>query len=143
MKITGNDIDIHVNGVTLCYDDLGDGAVPILFIHGFPFDKSSWQPQVKFLKSKRRVIAYDIRGYGKSTEGNEKVSMDLFADDLVNFMDALRIEKAVVCGLSMGGYILLTAITDTRNGSKPMYYVIHNASVILRKEKKHVQRRSG
>ena len=86
------------------------GHLPILFIHGFPFDKSMWQPQLDFFKSRHRVIAYDIRGFGKSTAGIEKVSISLFADDLIKLMDALQINKAVVCGLSMGGYILLNAV---------------------------------
>jgi 3-oxoadipate enol-lactonase len=110
MQTTGSNIDINVNGVTICYDDFGIGAIPVIFIHGFPFDKSSWHPQIEFLKQTQRVIGYDIRGYGKSTAGKEKQSINLFADDLVKFMDALEISKAIVCGLSMGGYILLNAV---------------------------------
>lgn len=110
MQATGNDININLNGVTICYDDFGKGIIPIIFIHGFPFDKSSWQPQMELLKNTHRVIAYDIRGFGKSTPGKEKQSIDLFADDLVKFMDGLEINKAIVCGLSMGGYILLNAV---------------------------------
>jgi pimeloyl-ACP methyl ester carboxylesterase len=110
LQTTGNGININVNDITICYDDFGEGITPVIFIHGFPFDKSSWQPQIKFLKKTHRVIAYDIRGFGKSTAGKEKQSISLFADDLVKFMDALEINKAIVCGLSMGGYILLNAV---------------------------------
>lgn len=109
MKISGRDLEIKVNGLKVCYDDFGNGKIPIIFIHGFPFDKSSWKPQVDFLKNTNRVIAYDIRGFGKSTADNETTSMSLFADDLIKFMDALQINKAIVCGLSMGGYILMNA----------------------------------
>lgn len=109
-QTTGNDLTINVNGVTLCYDDFGEGTMPIIFIHGFPLNKSSWQPQMEFLKKNHRVIAYDIRGFGNSTVGKEKQSISLFADDLVKLMDALEIKKAIVCGLSMGGYILLNAL---------------------------------
>jgi pimeloyl-ACP methyl ester carboxylesterase len=109
MQTTGSDINIRVNGITMCYDDLGRGDTPIIFIHGFPFDKSSWQPQMDYLKNTHRVIAYDIRGFGKSAAGDDKASIVLFADDLILFMDALQINKAIVCGLSMGGYILLNA----------------------------------
>ena len=100
---------ISVNGATICYDDFGTGALPVIFLHGFPFDKSSWQPQMEFLRNTYRVIALDIRGFGKSTSGNETKSMSLFADDLIKFMDGLEIDKAIVCGLSMGGFILLNA----------------------------------
>jgi 3-oxoadipate enol-lactonase len=110
MQIKGKDISISVEGLTICYDDLGIGDIPILFIHGFPFDKSTWQPQTDYFKSSQRVIAYDIRGFGKSSADKEEASMKLFGDDLIKFMDALEINRAVVCGLSMGGYILMNAI---------------------------------
>lgn len=101
---------VDIEGITLSFDDFGKGEIPIIFIHGFPFDKSSWQPQMAFLKKTHRVIAYDIRGFGASITNDEQESMDLFSNDLVKFMDALAIKKAIVCGLSMGGYILLNAV---------------------------------
>ena len=106
----GKDININLKGVTICCDDFGTGVIPIIFIHGFPFDKSTWQPQMEFLKHTHRVLAYDIRGFGKSTAGEENVSISLFADDLIELMDVLQINKAVACGLSMGGYVLLNAV---------------------------------
>ena len=107
---TGSDLKIKIKGRSVCYIDYGKGELPILFLHGFPFDKSSWQLQLEALKETNRVLAYDIRGFGKSENGAEKPSIRLFADDLIQFMDALGIKKAIVCGLSMGGYILLNAI---------------------------------
>jgi len=106
----GKDIHISLKGVTICCDDFGKSDIPVIFIHGFPFDKSSWHPQMDFLKHTHRVLAYDIRGFGKSTAGKENVSISLFADDLIELMDVLEIRKAVACGLSMGGYILLNAV---------------------------------
>jgi 3-oxoadipate enol-lactonase len=102
---------ITVNGINLCYEDHGAGEVPIIFIHGFPFDKSAWQPQIEFLKGEYRVIAFDVRGFGKSASNNETASIDLFASDLLGLMDALDIKKAIVCGLSMGGYIVMNAVS--------------------------------
>ena len=110
MRATGNNIEIRVNGVTICYDDLGKDTMPIIFIHGFPFDKNMWKPQVDFFKTSHRVITYDIRGYGKSFIDREKASITLFADDLVKLMDGLQVDKAIICGLSMGGYISLNAV---------------------------------
>lgn len=107
--ISGSEINIKIGDATICYDDFGTSEIPIIFIHGFPFNKETWQPQVEFLRARHRVIAYDIRGFGKSTSGKEDASIGLFADDLIDFMDALQIKKAIVCGLSMGGYILLNA----------------------------------
>ncbi|MES2591240.1 MAG: alpha/beta hydrolase [Bacteroidota bacterium] len=110
MQSTGNDIKITVDGNTICYDDFGSGTTPIIFIHGFPFNKSTWQPQMEALKENHRVIAYDIRGFGNSSATDENFSINLFADDLIKFMDALQIQKSIVCGLSMGGYIALNAV---------------------------------
>ncbi|HET6225783.1 MAG TPA: alpha/beta fold hydrolase [Bacteroidia bacterium] len=106
----GTDIQIKVNGITINYNDLGEGKLPIIFIHGFPFDQSSWKLQLDYLSNYTRVVTYDIRGFGKSTTNNETITVTLLADDLIKFMDALQIPKAIVCGLSMGGYILLNAL---------------------------------
>lgn len=108
LKVTDNTIE--VKDITISYDDEGNGAIPVILIHAFPLDKSSWQPQIDFLKKDHRVITYDIRGFGGSSAGNKKPSISLFADDLINFMDKLVIPKAIVCGLSMGGYIILNAV---------------------------------
>jgi len=113
---------IDANGIKVCYDDLGSGMNPIIFIHGFPFDKSMWQPQMDFFKKTHRVIAYDIRGFGKSTAGNDIKSMSLFATDLIKFMDALEISSAIICGLSMGGYILLNAENRYRSRFKALVF---------------------
>ncbi len=106
----GFDLSISVNNFELSYSDVGEGASPIIFLHGFPFDKTMWQSQLEFLKTSYRVIACDIRGFGKSTNENATLSMDLFADDLIQFMDNLEIDDAIICGLSMGGFIALNAV---------------------------------
>lgn len=110
MQTSQHNLTTEVNGITISYDDFRSDSIPIIFIHGFPFNKSSWQPQFNFLKKTNRVIAYDIRGFGNSSADETEFSMDLFADDLILFMDKLEIRKAIVCGLSMGGYILLNAV---------------------------------
>ncbi|MBP6334619.1 MAG: alpha/beta hydrolase [Bacteroidia bacterium] len=110
IRKTGIDLTANVNDITICYDDLGPDNDPIIFIHGFPFDKSSWEPQTDHLKSTRRVIAYDIRGFGKSGRGNQTLSMDLFANDLKHLLAYLQIDQVVAVGLSMGGYILMNAL---------------------------------
>ena len=102
-------MQISFNDITINYEDEGAGKLPIIFIHGFPFDKTMWQPQIDFFKKENRVIAYDIRGFGQSTYGSTQHSIELYANDLILMMDALGFEKAIVCGLSMGGYILLNA----------------------------------
>lgn len=103
----GYDLNISINNCNLSYDDVGEGNVPVIFLHGFPFDRTMWMRQLDFFKSSYRLIAFDIRGFGKSTVGEGDFSIDLFTDDLIAFMDELNIPKAIVCGLSMGGYIAL------------------------------------
>lgn len=105
----GYNLVIKVNNFNLSYDDLGEGTVPLIFLHGFPFSKQMWQVQLDFLKSSHRVIACDIRGFGNSKDEESILSIDLFGDDLIQFMNKLNIDKAIVCGLSMGGYIALNA----------------------------------
>ncbi|HEX9600528.1 MAG TPA: alpha/beta hydrolase [Mariniflexile sp.] len=106
----GYDLTIPVNNFHLSYDDIGEGIIPIIFLHGYPFDKTMWQGQLDFLKSSYRLIPCDIRGFGKSTDEESSLSIDLFADDLIEFMDELSIDKAIICGLSMGGFIALNAM---------------------------------
>ncbi len=106
----GYNLSVNVNNIDLSYDDVGEGNLPIVFLHGFPFDKTMWHDQLDFFKTKYRVIACDIRGFGKSTDEESHLSMDLFANDLILFIDKLGLEKVTVCGLSMGGFIALNAL---------------------------------
>jgi 3-oxoadipate enol-lactonase len=113
MRELGNDLKMTVNDLTVSYNDDGqEGAPVIIFIHGFPFNKSMWNKQVEALKNNYRVIAYDIRGHGDSDAGTGDFSIDLFVKDLLGLMDALQIDKTMLCGLSMGGYIALNAIEN-------------------------------
>jgi 3-oxoadipate enol-lactonase len=113
MRQTGKNINIKANNITVSYNDEGPEKAPvIIFIHGFPLNKSMWNSQVEAVKDNYRVIAYDIRGHGNSELGAIDFSIDLFVQDLLLFMDALKIEKSILCGLSMGGYIALNAIEN-------------------------------
>jgi YbgC/YbaW family acyl-CoA thioester hydrolase len=92
-----------VNGVTTAVDVQGDGT-PVLFIHGFPLDRTVWRHLMAPLTGRRR-IAPDLRGLGLSDAPDDGYSIAQYADDLVTLLDQLGEERAVVCGLSMGGYI--------------------------------------
>lgn len=105
-----SDLIEEVNSMSLSYNYAGEGDVPVLFLHGFPFDKSMWKGQIDSLKESFCTIALDIRGFGKSTDEETHLGINLFTDDLIAFMDRRNIEKAIVCGLSMGGYIALNAV---------------------------------
>ena len=84
----------------------------MIFIHGFPLNKEMWNGQVEELMENYRVIAYDIRGHGNSDAGDGNFSVEIFVNDLLSLMDALKIDKTTLCGFSMGGYIALNAIEN-------------------------------
>ncbi len=97
-------IKVAVPGAELAVDVRGDGA-PCVLVHGFPLDRTLWRHQVAALTRWKR-IAPDLRGCGASSAPADGYSMARYADDLVAILDALRLEQAVFCGLSMGGYVL-------------------------------------
>ncbi len=99
----------HGVGIEYAVDGPRTG-LPVVFIHGFPFSKEMWKPQVEALKKEYHVITYDVRGHGGSDVGDGQYSVEYFVDDLFGLLDHLKILKAVVVGLSMGGYIALRAI---------------------------------
>jgi len=92
-----------LGGLTLAVDSRGDGPA-LLLVHGFPLDHSLWAHQVAALARWRR-IAPDLRGAGASDAPDGGYSMATYADDLARLLDRLQIARAVVAGLSMGGYI--------------------------------------
>lgn len=103
--------EITVKGNRVCYFDEGMQDGPsLLFIHGFPFNKEMWKKQLTAFAETHRVIAYDVRGHGGSAPGSVEFSVAQFADDLILFMDVMDLDKAAICGLSMGGYIAMNVI---------------------------------
>ena len=92
------------------YDDIGTG-IPLLLIHGFPHDRSLWRPQFDGLKDQARMIAPDLSDFGASGTALETMNMDDYATDLKALLDKLEIKQAVICGLSMGGYIALAFLS--------------------------------
>ena len=90
----------------LGYDDHGAG-LPVVLIHGFPLCRRMWEPQVEALaKTGFRVICPDLPGFGETPPLLGTVSMDEYADAVIALLDQLGIERAVVGGMSMGGYVL-------------------------------------
>lgn len=94
---------IKVNDVELAYRDEGSGE-PIVFLHAFPLNQGMWDEQVAAIAPNHRIITLDWRGFGESGMSSTHSSMAVFADDLAGLLDLLGIEKATICGLSMGGY---------------------------------------
>jgi len=91
----------------IAYDEAGSGP-PLVLLHGFPLDKSMWQPQLAGLSSTHRVLAPDYPGFGDSSPTTEGFTVESLAEEVADFLDATGITGAVtLAGLSMGGYIAL------------------------------------
>lgn len=100
-------------GLELAYDDVGTG-VPLLFIHGWPHNRTLWAAQLSALPTRARCLAPDLRGFGDSSV-SAPYSIEQYADDLAALLALLGIERAVVCGLSMGGYVALAMLRRHRS----------------------------
>ena len=108
-------------------DSAGDG-VPMLLLHGFPMDRSLWAPQLAAPIAGIRMIAPDLPGFGES-HSTDVPSMDAWADWTADLLDALRLDRVILGGLSMGGYLCLSmwrrhpervralVLADTRAGA--------------------------
>ena len=102
---------IKLNGIEINYQERGlPQGTPIVFIHGFPFDNTMWSSQMIALPQEYRAVSFDVRGHGKSDVADGQYSIELFVDDLISLLDHLDIQRAILCGLSMGGYIALRTI---------------------------------
>ena len=89
---------------TLAFTERGQGPACLL-VHAFPFDARMWEPQIEALAGTHRVIAPDLRGFGRSANLLPARTVEEHAGDLAELLDRLGIENAAVVGLSMGGYI--------------------------------------
>jgi pimeloyl-ACP methyl ester carboxylesterase len=94
---------IDVGTARLYYEELGAGD-PVVMIHGGLLDRRMWDGQFRVFAETHRAIRYDARGHGLSRAGNGSFSHH---EDLKRLLDALKVEKAAIMGLSMGGYIAI------------------------------------
>lgn len=98
---------VKVDNVEIAYVSLGSGA-PVVLIHGHPFDHTMWEPQIEALATSYQVIAPDLRGYGESKlPAKGPSSFADYALDVLQLMDALKIESFHIAGLSLGGQIIM------------------------------------
>ena len=93
----------QIGGARIGYDDMGQGT-PVVFLHAFPLNRSMWTPQTSALAADWRCIAIDFRGFGESA-ADGPFAIDRYADDVAQLLDELGVRRAIVIGLSMGGYI--------------------------------------
>jgi len=92
--------------VELHYEEHGQG-LPVILIHGYPLDHTIWKPVVNQLKDHARLIVPDLRGYGASPSPDGDWSIRQMADELHSLINHLGIDRAILVGHSMGGYVAL------------------------------------
>jgi 3-oxoadipate enol-lactonase len=96
-----------LNGTELHWRDAGRGTRAVVLLHAFPLHSGMWSRQIEALAATHRVIAPDYRGLGGTAGSPEPSTMALLAGDVRALLAHLRIERAAVVGLSMGGYLSL------------------------------------
>src|SRR5438105_3938786 len=96
------------DGVKLYYEEAGSGAA-VVFVHEFAGDYRSWEPQVRYFARRYRCIAFNARGWPPSEvpEDFDRYSQARARDDIRDVLDELKIQKAHIVGLSMGGFATL------------------------------------
>lgn len=97
---------IGIDGRRIGFDDSGGAGAPLVLLHGFPLDRTIWDEQLPVLAG-TRVIRVDLRGCGESEPGSGPALMEALAGDVAGLLDALRAERAVLAGHSIGGYVAL------------------------------------
>ncbi|MCL2761112.1 MAG: alpha/beta hydrolase [Desulfuromonadales bacterium] len=127
-----------INGTTIEYEIRGNGD-PLLLIHGFPLSRKIWEPQLSGLSDQYMVIAPNLRGYGESPLPFSDYKMDTYSDDLVALLDSLKIEKAIVGGMSMGGYILFNMIDRYPKRVKAAIFMVTTSDADSEEGKKRRQ----
>lgn len=97
----------QVDGRTLSYIDSGGDGPAVVLLHAFPLRAQQWDAQIEALSDRFRFIAPDLMGFGSSSAPDDEslYSMDSYADDVAALLDELGLDKVVLVGLSMGGYI--------------------------------------
>jgi pimeloyl-ACP methyl ester carboxylesterase len=98
---------VHVNGADLHYRDAGSGSSAVLLLHAFPLNGGMWARELARLERRHRVIAPDYPGLGGSAPSGQPSTMRVIAEGVRALLAHLRIERAAVVGLSMGGYVAL------------------------------------
>lgn len=102
----------NINGLSVFSYGDENSSKTILFVHGFPLTSNMWKHQINYFKGKYRCVAYDLRGLGISPAGDGQFTLESFVDDLYEIVAKLNLDKPILCGLSMGGYIALRAVEN-------------------------------
>ena len=110
----GDEMKKNINGISV-FTEGDEKQKALIFVHGFPYDHHMWKNQIDEFSSNHFCVLYDNRGLGESIVGDGQFTMEQFVDDLETILDELKLDKPVLCGLSMGGYISLRAVERMQN----------------------------
>src|SRR5262245_4829240 len=102
-----NTLELSHRSMSVAYDDVGTG-LPVVLLHAFPLDRTLWAPQLGPLSAAGfRVLVPDLPEFGDTTPGADAFTIERTADVVADFLESLGLARAVVGGLSMGGYVAL------------------------------------
>jgi pimeloyl-ACP methyl ester carboxylesterase len=96
-----------VRGQQLFYSDTGGGGLPLVLSHGFLMDSDMFDPQLRALRNRHRIITWDQRGHGRTVATADPYTYWDSAEDLAGLLDHLQINRAVLGGMSQGGFVSL------------------------------------
>lgn len=98
-----------INDLSIAYERRGKG-MPLVLVHGFPLDHTSWNEAAPLLENKFDIIMPDLRGFGQSTTVDAPYSLLNLADDIAGLLKYLGLDKVALAGHSMGGYVALAFV---------------------------------
>lgn len=107
---------VTVDGTTMHYVDVGAGGPPVVLLHAFPLHSGMWEPQLEALVPDHRVVVPDLKGFGRSDAPDDvsAYSMASYADEVAGLLATVELERVVVVGLSMGGYVAFSLLSRHR-----------------------------
>src|SRR5215218_7951709 len=122
---------ITLNGLDVFYETRGSGD-PVLLVHGLGSSTEDWEPQVDALAREFTVVAYDVRGHGRTGKPGGRYTVSQFADDAAALIAALGLGPVHVIGLSMGGMIAFQLAADHPALVRSLVIVNSGPEMVLR-----------
>ncbi len=120
---------VDLNGQKIFYEDSGGDGPPVILGHGFLMDLTMFDPQVRALAPTYRVVRFDARGFGRTIHDGKPFTYWDSAEDCIRLLDHLGIERAVVGGMSQGGFLALRAALKWPDRVKALVLVSSQAGI--------------
>lgn len=120
---------VHVNGIDIVYEECGSGnEQTIILLHGFCGSSSYWHNLCPLLSEKNRIIIPQLRGHGESSAPGGSYTMETMADDILGLINKLELDKVVMFGHSLGGYVTL-AFAEKYSDRLSGFGLIHSTAL--------------